>query len=60
MNRALFHIFAKDNNANPLHRPARQLRQESESMLKDMAYVLELTRRVKEEILEKEKETIGV
>jgi len=47
-------------NNNPMHRPGRQLRQETETMLRDLAYVLQLTRRVKEEILEEREEVVGV
>ncbi|HWY86830.1 MAG TPA: hypothetical protein VNX28_08900 [Gemmataceae bacterium] len=52
MNRAIFHNRPDETfvSVNPLHRPARQLRQETDSMLRDMAYVLELTRRVKEQL----------
>jgi hypothetical protein len=59
MNRPIFHRRPDETfvSVNPLHRPARQLRQETESMLRDMAYVLELTRRVKGQLLE-EKEAV--
>jgi hypothetical protein len=39
---------------DPLHRPARQLRLETEAALLDMAFVLQLTQRIKEEILAEE------
>jgi hypothetical protein len=59
MNRTSFHRGPDETfvSVNPLHRPARQLRVETELMLRDMAYVLELTRRVKEQLLE-EKEAV--
>jgi hypothetical protein len=44
---------------NPLHRPAKRLRQETESLLRDMAYVLQLARRVREQILEEAEESVG-
>lgn len=43
--------------ANPLHRPGQQLRHETERALRDMAFVLHLTRKVKEQILDEHKLT---
>jgi hypothetical protein len=39
-----------------LHVPGRRLRLETERFLRDMAYVMHLTSRVKEQILENEEE----
>jgi len=45
---------------NPLHRPGKQLRAETESVLRDMAYVLNLTRRVKEQMVEEKQEAAWI
>lgn len=37
---------------NPYYRPTKQLRADAETALREMAYVLHLTRRVKASILE--------
>jgi hypothetical protein len=49
----------KPLHVNPLQRPGRQLRIETEAALRDMAFVLQLTQRVKEQILEEQEETVG-
>jgi hypothetical protein len=49
-----------DTKTNPLHRPGRQLRQEAETMLRDMAYVLQLTGQIKEQILREQEECATV
>ncbi len=41
---------------NPLHLPAAALRAESEKVLRDVAFVLALTRRVKEQIVNPRRE----
>jgi hypothetical protein len=52
MNRLKFHNeVMQDKAINPLHRPARQLRLQTEECLRDIAYVLQLTRRIKDQIL---------
>jgi len=38
--------------ANPYYRPTRRLREDADVMLRDIAFVLSMTRRVKESILE--------
>ena len=38
--------------SNPYYRPTQKLREDADAMLRDMAYVLKLTQRVKESILE--------
>ena len=45
---------------NPLHRPAKQLRLETEAALRDMAFVLQLTRQIKDEILAEQEESVEV
>jgi hypothetical protein len=54
MNATFVHNIAKATSAktNPLHRPGKRLRAETEVMLRDMAYVLQLTRRVREQMLQ--------
>jgi hypothetical protein len=54
MNRIIFHRRPDETfvRSNPLHRPGKQLRLETEAMLREMGYVLELTRRIKEQLLE--------
>jgi hypothetical protein len=39
---------------SPSRRPGQELRMETEAMLRDMAYVLRLTRQIKEQILQEE------
>jgi hypothetical protein len=56
MNRAF--TYEALRKTNPLHRPARQLRKEAADVLREVAYVLQLTRRVKEQILAEEEETV--
>jgi hypothetical protein len=52
MNRFKLHNDGKqDKFINPLHRPARQMRRQTEECLRDIAYVLQLTRQVKDQIL---------
>jgi len=41
-------------------RPNQRLRDKTETMFRDLAYVLQLTRRVREEILEEREEVVGV
>ncbi len=58
-NKAITRITRQIRSINPLHRPGRQLRMETEAALRDMAFVLQLTQRVKEQILEEKEETVG-
>ncbi len=62
MNRIFTDRLTNQNSANmnPLHRPARRLRQETEGTLREVAYVLQLTRRVKEQILSENEDAVGV
>ncbi len=40
------------NQVHPHYRPTRRLAEDSETTLRDMAYVLSLTRRIRDEIVE--------
>lgn len=62
MNRIFTNKYINDKAApiNPLHRPAKQFRVETERALRDMAFVLHLTRKVKDQIMDERKETAGV
>jgi hypothetical protein len=42
---------------NPLHRPGQKTRAEVEAILREVAYVLQLTRRVKAEMLHEDEMT---
>jgi hypothetical protein len=54
MNATYFHnrISELNDNSNALHMPARHMRQQTEQVLRDMAYVLHLTSRVKQQMRE--------
>lgn len=55
MNRIMSHIRMprpETPATNPYYRPTKQLRADAETALREMAYVLALTRRVKASILE--------
>jgi hypothetical protein len=59
MNRILSHNRITRPEApadNPYYRPTKQLRADAETALREMAYVLHLTRRVKESILDDRQE----
>jgi hypothetical protein len=45
---------------SPPRRPGQQLRMETETMLRDMAYVLRLTHQVKKQILHEQEESATV
>jgi hypothetical protein len=52
MNASLAHNIVKATapRTNSLRWPGKQLRRDTDRMLRDIAYVLQLTRRVKEQI----------
>jgi hypothetical protein len=54
MNCATSNLFAEPRNTNPLLRPAKKLRRQADDMLREIAFVLELTRQVRDEIAETE------
>jgi hypothetical protein len=53
MNASLVHnpVKVPSVKSNLLHRPGKQLRKEIEATLRDIAYVLHLTRQIKESLL---------
>jgi hypothetical protein len=51
MNCATSNLFAEPRNANPLLRPAKKHRRQADEMLREIAFVLEMSRRVREEIV---------
>ena len=59
MNPSFANADTNPNKMNPLHRPAKQLRDRTETMLRDMAYVLQLTRQVKEQIMHATEEVVA-
>jgi len=50
----------RSSKPSPLHLPGKELRAESEAILRDVAFALALTRRVKEQIVGTTREFVRV
>jgi hypothetical protein len=51
MNCVTSNLFAEPINTSALLRPAKRLRRQADDMLREIAFVLELTRQVRDEIV---------
>jgi hypothetical protein len=60
MNCATSNAFAELRNTNPLLRPAKKLRRQADDMLREIAFVLELTRQVRDEIVAESESSVGM
>ena len=60
INQVLANAFRRQKKISPLHRPSNQFRNQTDAMLREMAYVLQVTSRVKDKIMAEREEAFEV